>query len=402
MTGFRVLEKPCPKPSFFAPSILNLLRIRADTQPLALKESAVAAMDLGSKDFSLNFHGFEQNDPETVQRFTAFCEANFALSPETVSLLKSSPETIVLTHGGSLEELEALAKVLREIGAVVDVSEDGHDLSSVVGGPSTQELHRLFGAQSQSSNDDTALSCPYPPPLERSLYIFSRADTVLDRRALRKRSAREASSVEDASVPTPIKQSALLIITCAALCVGLAAAVTASILIKNHGLPSERGVAKAVQQESSRRDIAATNAAPPRNLTASKAITGNNVELRILASAKAVSVSALSIQPTNIVGADSGATIRRIEAEPTFLSETAPSEWQGAIILSVSFEEAGKSSHFTIPASITVKVNGDYSSGRASIKVGAAQNSDGGITLSRSESGVYEVRGIPLLELPLS
>lgn len=363
-------------------------------------------MDVSSKDFSLNFRGFEHDDPETVQRFTAFCAANFALSPEKVDLLKSSPDTIVLAHGGSLEELEALAKVLREIGAVVDVSPEASvDLASLVGGPSTQELHRLFGEHSESSNDDAPNFCPYPPPLGRSLYLFSRSDSFIDRRALRLRERRERSLEEPVASHSPLRHGPLLVVTCFALLVGVSALLLAALLIRKPENSRQGSLESRTQgivaPEGNRRDGASLQESQTRAMLGSKVVSGIAVDLKILASPKAVSVSSLSLapaprpSPTNLI-------IKRIEGEPAFLSETSPGEWQGAIILSVSFEEDGKSAHFTMPASIVVTFDSNHETGRAVLTVNSAAPSAPGLSIIRRDTNAFEVSGVPDIELSLS
>lgn len=364
---------------------------------------AVTTMDVSSKDFSLNFRGFEHDDPETVQRFTAFCEANFALSPENLRLLQNSPETIVLTHGGSVEELEALAKVLREIGALVDVSSDrSDDISSLVGGPSTQELHRLFRGQSASENDDTPNSCPYPPPLGRSLYVLSNSEAIVDRRALRQR-------VRQSSTPTPPtfaresqNVSPLVTFSGLSVAVGIVMILAAFFLVKRDGVTnnSSRVLAFQNQQraETLRREATKVESGPAKTLSGATSFDRFAVELKVLASPSAVSISSLTFTPTGRDTAPNGIIVRRIVGEPTFLREPTPGTWGGAILLSVFIEQNGVSSHFTVPASISVIVDAK----RASLQVAEDTVSTVGIAVSKSDDNTYSISGLRYVQMPLS
>jgi hypothetical protein len=388
--------------------LLNLLSSRADLCSRRVAEIAVITMDLSSKDFSLNFRGFEHDDPETVQRFTAFCEANFALSPETVRLLQHSPETIVLTHGGSVEELEALAKVLREIGAVVDVSADpSHDIPSLVGGPSTQELHRLFGKRTPGENDDTPNFCPYPPPLGRSLYLLSKSDGFVDRRSLRQRALQNATDHPISSHAPPVKRNrTLLAVSCATLLAGVMALATAGYWIKSKGVsgasPNERAFLGQHRADSLHRDPTKVALGPARTLTAAAVVNGFNVELKVLASQAAVSVSSLVFTPTDSAIPGIGATVRRIVGEPVFLTEASPGTWVGSIILSVSVEENGTTAHVAVPASITVMFDLNQAEGRVAIESGHNTHAESPPKVSKLANNSYAVSGIPFVQMPLS
>lgn len=363
-------------------------------------------MDVSGKDFSLTFRGFEHNDPETVERFTAFCEANFALSPETVRLIHNSPDTIVLTHGGSVEELEALAKVLREIGAVVDVSADTpHDIPSLVGGPSTQELHRLFGGQSASENDDTPNSCPYPPPLGRSLYLLSNSEAFVDRRALRQR-ARQTSARAPEAITQPTRgNSPIITFSWLAVVVGLMVVVSAMALMRKEGLlaGANRAPSTTIAQraDAARRDPPRVESSPARTLQGSLSHDRFLVEMKALASASAVSISSLTFTPTGRDSAPNGILIRRIVGEPTFLKEPTPGTWLGPIVLSVFIERNGESSHFTVPATISVQVSSSGSA-RATLQVEQTPSRDSTVAASVSDTNSYTLSGVGYLQVPLS
>ena len=391
----------------FMLATLNLSIAPADPYPSVKTRDAVTSMDLSSKDFSLNFRGFEHDDPETVKRFTAFCEANFALSPEQVTLLKSKPDTIVLTHGASLDELEAVAKVLREIGALVDVSPDQEGaFPSLLGAPSTQELHRLFGGHSDSSNDDTAPLCPYAPPLGRSLYLLSNSDAVVDRRALRRKMTERSGTTRDQTPTVVSSHRTILIFSFVTLGLGIAALTTAAILIKRDSNKEERTSSTFSQSrpvEGSRIEAPTKEDIAPRTLTSSTSAHGLDVDLKIIASNKAVSVSSLTFTPKDPAKTEDGITIKRIVGDPTFLSEISPGEWRGTVILSIFMEEDGIPSYFTTPADVEVRANADRSIAHASIRSrSSAPAGDRAVTITRIGSSTFEMSRILIEELTLS
>lgn len=391
----------------FSALLLNLFVCLTDSSFRRVAEIAEVTMDLSSKDFSLNFRGFEHDDPETVQRFTAFCEANFALSPETVRSLQQSPETVVLTHGGSIEELEALAKVLREIGAVVDVSSDpSGDISALVGGPSSQELHRLFGGGSPSENDDKPTFCPYPPPLGRSLYLLSSSGSVVDRKALRQRALQNSPEPLASTTEPAAKSRSLVTTTCLAIVVGMIALAVAASLVKRDSLlvrsSNDRNFQEHSRAEILRKEQQRVESGPARTLSASATVDGFDVELKVLASNTAVSISSLMFNPTDSATQATRSGVRRIIGEPVFLTEASPGTWVGSIILSVSVEENGTTAHVSAPASITVRFDAHQAEGRVSIETDRSTHSESPLKVTRLNNDSFTVSGIPFVEMSLS
>lgn len=331
-------------------------------------------MDLSSKEFTLNFRGFEQDDPDTVKRFTAFCEANFALSPDTFGDTPLCADGVVLTHGESPEALEALAKVLREIGARVDVSEDCRiEEHAALEGPSTQELHRLFGHQQENgaANQDGP-SCPYPP-LGRTLYLLNGSDHVLDRRRVRPK-CHHPEGNQETRVDHPRRRATLVAISVISLAIGSLALIAAMLLIKRSpGLLDERGHRPSFQSrehaEKTRSDNPVKDGQSTKSLNANARINGFNLELKVLASGRSLSISALTMIPDAESRMSDGSMIKRIVGDPAFLAESYPGDWTGPLRLSVFIDTDGRESHLTIPARVSVKVNDDNSAGRAFIEI---------------------------------
>jgi hypothetical protein len=334
-------------------------------------------MDLGSRDYSLNFRGFEHNDPERVQRFKAFCEANFSLSPDKAHSILSSSATTVLTHSGSLEELEALAKVLREIGALVDVSEPDAELS--FGSPhlpSTQDLHRLFAREREQTlqdienidtiEPDTHVS---PNPKQRStLYLLTAdIDIAAQRKALRDKAS--IKTVQQSS-PRPHakgRRPALALSLTGCVVVGVSALFALSRFSPNVvDAPPVFGIA---HRHTTQGTPLLTNAEPARNLSGSTKVRGVSIEAKILIGPKSLSLSSLAIATNSsdrgaqsfIQSISDNAIFRRAEGEPAFLSENERGVWTGDVTVSLFTDTNGEIARQSRTYQATVRLNGERS-----------------------------------------
>lgn len=353
-------------------------------------------MDLSSKDFSLNFHGFEHDDPETVKRFTAFCRANFPLSPDTFGGSGSHSDTVVLAHGESHEELEALAKVLREIGARVDVSKkDERGNSTPFTAPTTQELHRLFGHHQEEGGIEGAPSCPYPP-LGRTLYVFTNSDEVFDRRRLRSKGTRIAEAQPQLTSESR-KGTPLLALSIVSLTIGLVALAAAALLLKRYpSSPDVRTERNFGQSRSSNEPMTSEGVSPrgARTLIANGITDGFMIEIKVLASENALSISSLTLSPIAQPSRNEARTIKRIVGDPTFLSEGTSGEWRGSVLLSAFVDENGQESHRTIPAEVVVKIDKEHAAGSAMIEVKRVSSGEA--------SGTEALQGLRATNLALS
>ena len=355
-------------------------------------------MDLSSKDFSLNFRGFEHDDPETVKRFTAFCRANFPLSADTFGGTGTYSDTVVLAHGESHEELEALAKVLREIGARVDVSKkDEGGNSTPFTAPSTQELHRLFGHHQEGEGIEGAPSYPYPP-LGRTLYVFTNSDEVFDRRRLRHKGTRIAEAQPQAPSESR-KGNSLLVLSIVSMTIGFVALAAAALLLKRYPTsPDVRTERNFGQSRSLNEPMtsagSAQSGARARTLSANGSVGGFTIDIKVLASEKALSISSLALSPITQPSTNEARAVKRIVGDPTFLSEGSPGEWRGSVLLSVFVNENGQESHVTIPAEVTVKIDKEHAVGSAMIEVKSSA--------SGGASGTEALQGLRVTDLSLS
>jgi hypothetical protein len=187
---------------------------------------------------------------------------------------------------------------------------------------------------------------------------------------------------------------------------GVAALTAAAVLLKKDS--SKEGTSRSTFSQSrpvdgARIDATANEDVPPRTLSSSGSAHGLGVELKIVASNKAVSVSSLTFTPQGTARNEDGITIKRIVGDPTFLSETAPGEWRGTVLLSVFMEDHGRPSYFTTPAEVEVRVNADRSIAHASIRThSSTSGSDGSVAVTRVEGNTFEVSRILVEELSLS
>ncbi len=284
-------------------------------------------MELITRDFSLNFRGFEHQDPETVQRFRAFCEANFDLLPEEALQLSAPKKTIVLTHSSSPEELEALAKVLREIGALVEVAEESAPSSLEYSPlPSTQDLHRLF----RQDVDTPILYDRHRSkvsPIGSTIYLLN---------------PKAAASAEHAEVFRRRKKAE---VTTAAPSGKRLGVKTLAVSLLVGGMILGAAFSRQYLQNSQDKQnwTAPVSAAPPvltatteikhdafKPLTGVSEIGGYSVELKALISSTAASIRSFNVAPSALKQG-TVQTLKRIEGDPTFLKEVSSGVWEGVL-----------------------------------------------------------------------
>jgi hypothetical protein len=328
-------------------------------------------MDLSSKEFALNFRGFEQDDPETVKRFTAFCKANFPLAPEIFCDTKEDTDTVMLTHGESPEALEALATVLREIGARVEVSrgfrsvEDGQ-----FGGPSTQDLHRLFDPHiDEIINTTNGPACPYPP-LGRTLYLLTQSDGVLDRHRLRSKSLR-SDTRQEPEVRGTRQHTPLLVVSALFVCLGLLLATTTVLKREapNRGEDHRSSFLSHERRDTMRGEPPVRKTQATRTLSGTTRANGFSVEVKVLISASSLSVSGITLIPNEPSRMSDGSMIKTVVGDPSFLAQSVTGEWSGRVHLAVFVDTDGRESHSTIPARVSVTMAGDNSTGWATLEI---------------------------------
>lgn len=305
-------------------------------------------MELNSRDFSLNFRGFEHQDAERIERFRAFCEANFGLPPEDSRNLATPNHTFVLTHSSSPQELEALAQVLREIGARVEVAEETSAASEQTILPSTQELHRLFGPQSEEAALREGRACKFSP-VGSSLYLLNPSAStqpeaeIIQRRALR-RASREASSFRPVATAAILGGGLLLFVS-------LTSVVFYMVL---RGDPSltlpQKGRALVVTSASNIPSLP-IQTEPSRSVSGRTNENGFAIELKGLLGGSAVSVSSFKAHKE---GTPTG--IRRLEAEPVFLNQSMPGVWEGSMPMYATVESQGIEQQQRLQSAITIRI----------------------------------------------
>jgi hypothetical protein len=129
-------------------------------------------------------------------------------------------------------------------------------------------------------------------------------------------------------------------------------------------------------------------------LSANGSIGGFTIDIKVLASESALSISSLTLSPIAHPSAIHARTIKRIVGDPTFLSEGSSGEWRGSVLLSVFVDDNGEESHVTIPAEVTVKVDKEHSAGNAMLEVKSAS--------SNGAAGTEALQGLRVTDLSLS
>jgi hypothetical protein len=295
-------------------------------------------MELTTRDFSLNFRGFEHEDPETMQRFRDFCEANFDLLPEQTLQLAGPEKTVVLTHSNSPEELEALAKVLREIGALVEVAEESAPSSlEYTPLPSTQDLHRLFRQDTNvpilNDRHRSAVS-----PIGSSLYLLNpkAAASIEHAEMFRRRKRTRDGATAQSSNRLGVKTVAVSLL------------IGGMIIAAALSLQNPQGSAHKQSWNSP------VSAAPPvltatteikhdasKPLAGASEVAGYSVELKALVSSTAASIRSFTVTP---VATKEGIvqTLKRVEGDPTFLKEISNGVWEGVLTFYVTESREGR------------------------------------------------------------
>jgi hypothetical protein len=322
-------------------------------------------MDVTTRDFSLNFRGFEHEDPETVRRFCAFCEANFDLLPEQAERLATRDETIVLTHSNSSEELEALAKVLREIGARVEVSQDSFPSDfEYTALPNTQDLHRLFsidtdtGAASSGRNSRIA-------PIGSSLYLVNPTLASPEHAEIlrrRKRSVAETPSTQGERRFLGALSTAALVL------IGVALGVIVGRV--------------AFQQRESDPNWKASIQPAPQTMPASTLIThdiskplsgvvevsGYRIEVKTLISSTAASIRSFHGDSISPVDGDTP-NPRRFEGDPAFLENVRDGVWEGTLTFYTFQTQHGEEVRAQRQARVTITLQREPLSGHAQFTI---------------------------------
>lgn len=295
-------------------------------------------MDVITRDFSLNFRGFEHEDPETVRRFCAFCEANFDLLPEQAERLATKDETIVLTHSNSPEELEALAKVLREIGARVEVSADGADgMFDYEPLPTTQELHRLFQPESETA-DPTARRATRIAPIGSSLYLVNPSLASTEHAEILRR--RKRPTLDAGSAHVGRRVSGVLTGVALVLVGATIGAIVGALAF--HQRESTPEWSKAPQ--SMLAAPAASHARKPdtsKTLAGSVEASGYRVEVKATIGSSTASIRSFIGDVVAPLDTDSVAP-RHFEGDPAFLEKSAEGEWSGTLTFYTFQRENGE------------------------------------------------------------
>jgi len=256
-------------------------------------------LEVGSGDFSISVRGFQNDDPATAERVRAFCKANFGLSAETTDPLTSHSDTIVLTLPASEDELRALAKVLREIGALVEISrgELSPRTSSLPHHGSVADIQRIFrsGHDSQRSSGDFAREFSDPPRLTPEFGPFRHDATLRKRRSQAKnaRAPRLAPSHISRSTRqlTPYVSFRALIISLSVVC----AATIGALTMRHSPTIHERTSLSGVMEPPTRRAELPLPESMTNTLHGTLSTEALSIEMRALISNSTVSISSLTI-----------------------------------------------------------------------------------------------------------
>jgi hypothetical protein len=343
-------------------------------------------MELITRDFSLNFRGFEHQDPETVQRFRAFCEANFDLLPEEALQLSAPEKTIVLTHSSSPEELEALAKVLREIGALVEVAEECAPSSLEYSPlPSTQDLHRLF----RQDVDTPILYDRHRSkisPIGSTIYLLNpqAAASAEHAELFRRRKRAEISTAAPSAKRLGVKTLAVSLLVGGMI---LGAAFSRQYLQKSQDKQNWTAPVSTAPPVLTATTEIKHDAFKP--LTGMSELGGYVVELKALVSSTAASIRSFNVAPSAL-NQGTVRTLKRIEGDPTFLKEVSGGVWEGVLTFYATESREGQEVRSQRQARIVIALDKGAQTATATLSllemepngVAVAQNADESLPFS--------------------
>jgi len=373
-------------------------------------------MDLGSGDFALNFRGFEHKDPAAFARFAHFCHANFALSPEATTLLASRLDSIVLTRGRSFDELEALAKVLREIGAQVDVSEAFSDPEQTsLGSHPESEIQRVF--TEESFETPLARDLPRGRTRRRSyragpytpLQIATPRSEAINDWGIPRHQKRLAvrGLISDERPTTPQRSLSARAVTLAIMLAGIvfgAYTFMPPLAVKQEGLPTKR------ESILSKHPLLPSDANPARLIVGATSQGGFTIALKVMVSDKLVSISSLLFVANEArTGGDSNdeSSVARVEGDPAFLREESTGRWVGVVPVSLFIKEGGEVVQFTTPARVVVRIPGDALAPTALIEFTGSKepgmmDEAAGFVIKNGTAGERSLIQAPSFTVPLS
>lgn len=352
-------------------------------------------LEVGTGDLSLSVRGLEQKDPQTVERFRAFCQSNFGLSQEVTDSLGATSDTIVLSIGASEEELRALAKVMSEIGALVEISRGtpSHDfnrstLTHTNARRSNARVTRLFTLSTEqgSHGDSNSTLDPAEVLLSSPTTLRLHHDiTLRNRRSLRTATRAIAEREPSLKQPPYRLRRRVMIGLCALLC------TFAALSLFIHSYLTSESLASLPRFSMVQTDQGLAPRLPPpsfsQTLHGSLLSRWSALSLEVLISKTTVSVSSLVLAIER-----EGLPSLKAQAEPLFLAERAPGIWIGELLLSV-VKDGNKIENATVQRlPITVSISND---GSAVAQVSLPSIAPDGELSTYSHSALVE---IPLSE----
>jgi hypothetical protein len=309
--------------------------------------------------FALRFHGFVEDCPHAVQRFTTFCTADLNLSAEETVRILAQPGSAVICRKDSRHDLSSLADAFHELGVRVSIADlcDGPTYSDA---PPTKRDYHHHGVTSSSLT----------PGL----------------RHRRSRSIRPRTYGRRQTGLTGIQMIGMLIAGLACL-IAINRAFIGKPEISDAASSYRSGTSWGLS-DPKERDTAASNVVYKHYdgtvsrggyvMTLSSRMHEGSLSARVLI------VTPLHTQESS-EQSPSSPQLRRAESDTTLLRESEPGVWTGHVVTYLFIEHDGEMRRVPAQTEITLQMNQDESTAHATVELTGV--------LPRGLENLHDIRG---------
>lgn len=344
--------------------------------------------------FALCFHGFIEEGPHVVQRFTTFCTSDLHLTTEETGHILAQPGSAVICRKESPDDLSALADAFEQLGVRVSIADlceqpshsdvaparDREELS-----PPLEQLRRAPSLRVMQSSlaSDNYLGSPKEDTQTQTRTLPSH----LGMRHRRSRSIRPRTYRRRETGLSGIQMIGMLVVGLACL-IGINRAFIGkpdlSGTSSRYKLATSWGI-PAPQEK--------TTAAPPaRHKHYDGTVWRNAYSLSISSRMHdgALSARVLMVTPLNTQGspeqAPSSPQLRRAESDTTLLRESEPGVWTGQLVTYLFIEHGDDMLRVPAQTGVTLQIAEDGHSAHAAVEIAA--------TIANTLVNLTDVKGI--------
>ncbi len=411
----------------------TFLEHMSDTTPLPSEEQP----------FALRFHGFVDECPHAVKRFTTFCTTDLQLTDEETDRILAHPGSAVICKRDSLDDLESLADAFEGLGVRVSIADlcDSPPLADLQLPGELAEvsshLEELLEARTLRMIQSASAPGEYALSLQRHSRIRNTSGATLSRTAVpngdreqhgpsmtqdyplhhhgsislpfapgmrhrRSRSIRLRTYGRRQTGLTGIQMIGMLIVGLACL-IGINRAFIGKPQLSSPSPNSTFGVSWGLRAPEER--DAVTSGAGSRHYEGTVSRSGHVLTISARMHEESLSARVLVVTPLDKQGAPeqtaSAPQLRRAESDTILLHSSEPGLWEGRLVTYLFIEHDGEISRIPAQTDITLRMNPDQSTADALVVLNAvipgtledlaavrgitSRTSDAGLSLSLSE-----------------